>query len=133
MATHTTKIPAPLESIALNKEVASAAFILDHLKGKTQEELNTLFDSMIVTCEEAAAAARHYRDEMIAAIGQLSPDQQEAIALAVTVNNLVATMSHFTKGGLYSINASLKESEYQELEQNDDIIEDMIYITEDDT
>ena len=125
---NTVKIPAPFESIASDKTVTYSLFIYDKLRNLDQETLNSTLLRIAEVAKEEADKAEEFNEDTKEAIKQLSPEQQEAIALAFTVaNNTKLINALQTQLGGYTI-VKTTEEEYENMKASGTIDDNTIYM-----
>ena len=122
------KIPAPFESIASDKTVTYSLFIYDKLRNLDQETLNTTLLRIAEIAQEAADKAKEFNEDTKEAIKQLDPNQQEALALALTVGNHTKLINALqTQLGGYKI-VKTTEEEYEKMKDSGTIDDNTIYM-----
>lgn len=125
---NTVKIPAPFESIASDKTVTYSLFIYDKLRNLDQETLNTTLLRIAEIAQEAADKAKEFNEDTKEAIKQLDPNQQEALALALTVGNHTKLINALqTQLGGYKI-VKTTEEEYEKMKDSGTIDDNTIYM-----
>lgn len=125
---NTVKIPAPFESIASDKTVTYSLFIYDKLRNLDQETLNTTLLRIAEIAQEAADKAKEFNEDTKEAIKQLDSNQQEALALALTVGNHTKLINALqTQLGGYKI-VKTTEEEYEKMKDSGTIDDNTIYM-----
>lgn len=134
---NTTKIPAPLESIASGGEVASASTIKDHIRDKSQQELNTEFLERVKDAQEALDEARELNEATTEKINQfqeyidsIAISGQTSSASEVTISPVEGMVAVTVQAAIAELNSRkvyLTEEEYEELKEAGELQENVEY------
>ena len=133
----TTKIPAPLESIASGGEVASAENIHDHIREKSQEQLNSELLEGIAGAQEALDEAEVLNQHTTEKIRQFQ-EYIDSIAISGTTSSASEVTISPIEGmdavtvqkaieEIYSKKVYLTEEEYEEFKEARELVEDVEY------